>query len=160
MTIDAPEDDVTVARGRVQHMLESMNAGELQLLCVRTGIRAEFYPGEIKAVNADGTFTILFDDGDKEPSAIRENVKLVDAPPTAAPAAAPTAPAAAPASVGGLTVGATVEARSLEWTSFYPGKIEGVNADGTFAILFDDGDKDPSVNPKNVRSLAAPAACA
>ena len=42
------------------------------------GGKGKFYPGKIEAVNADGTFAILFDDGDKEPKALRENVKLVD----------------------------------------------------------------------------------
>ena len=41
------------------------------------GGRGKFYPGKIEAVNADGTFVILFDDGDKEPIATREEIKLV-----------------------------------------------------------------------------------
>ncbi len=41
------------------------------------GGRGEFYPGKIEAVNADGTFAILFDDGNEEPIATREEVKLV-----------------------------------------------------------------------------------
>ena len=36
----------------------------------------EFYPGKIEAVTADGTFAILFDDGNEEPIATREEVKL------------------------------------------------------------------------------------
>ena len=153
MTIDAPEDDVTVARGRVQHMLESMNAGELQLLCVRTGIRAEFYPGEIKAVNADGTFTILFDDGDKR------RARFARTSSWSARLRRPRRPRRPPLGSPGLrrwlTVGATVEpSPSMDELC---NKIEGVNADGTFAILFDDGDKDRRQS-QNVRSLAAPAA--
>ena len=67
------------------------------------GGRGKFYPGTIEATNPDGTFAILFDDGDKEPKALREHVKLVGAPSTPAPAAAPATPAAAPASSGGAT---------------------------------------------------------
>ena len=37
---------------------------------------------------------------------------------------------------------------------FYPGTIQKVNADGTFAILFDDGDKEPSAQPER-RARAA-----
>ena len=46
------------------------------------GGKGKFYPGTIQKVNADGTFAILFDDGDKEPKALREHVKLVGAPST------------------------------------------------------------------------------
>ena len=55
-------------------------------------------------------------------------------------------PVAAPAASGGadgLVAGAKVEAKFGGKGKFYPGKIEAVNADGTFAILFDDGDKEP-----------------
>ena len=59
----------------------------------------------------------------------------------AAPAIRPRA-AAAPASSGGadgLVVGAKVEAQFRGKGKFFPGKIEAVNADGTFAILYEDG---------------------
>ena len=62
-------------------------------------------------------------------------------------------PVAAPAASGGadgLVAGARVEAKFGGKGKFYPGKIEAVNADGTFAILFDDGGKEASAIPENV----------
>merc|ERR1712216_918435 len=67
-----------------------------------------FYKGKVATVNADGTYNIDFDDGDKRP-----NVKLEDIKP-----------------VEGLKVGDKVDAK---WTNgrFYKGKVATVNADGT-----------------------------
>lgn len=42
--------------------------------------------------------------------------------------------------------------------TFYPAMIEAVNADGTLAILFDNGDKEPSAQPEDVEFLAASGA--
>ena len=56
----------------------------------------------------------------------------------------------------GLGAGSRVEAKFGGKGRWYPGKIDTVNADGTFAILFDDGDKAPSTKPEDVRPVAAP----
>ena len=50
----------------------------------------------------------------------------------------------------GLVLDAKVEAKFVGKAKFYPGKIEAVNADGTFAILFDDGGNEASAIPENV----------
>ena len=101
--------------------------------------RGKHYPGTIEAVNADGTFAIRYDDGDKEAKAKREHVRLVDAPSTPAPA-----------------VGAKVEAQFHGKGTFVPGTIEAVNADGTFAILYEDGDKEADAKREHVKFLDAP----
>ena len=108
-------------------------------------------------MNPDGTFAILFDDGDKEPSAKPEHIKLVGG---SAPKSAPAlAPAAAPSSSssGALQVGAKVECKFGSKGRWYPGVIEAENGDGTYAVLFDDGDKEPKAKPENLRPLGAPA---
>ena len=64
---------------------------------------------------------------------------------------------AAPAGSGGLKAGAKVEAKFGGKGKWYPGTIEAVNADGTFAILFDDGEKEPSAKPEDVRLVGAPS---
>ena len=48
-------------------------------------------------------------------------------------------PAVGAKTPSGLGVGARVEAKFGSKGKFYPGKIEAVNADGTFAILYEDG---------------------
>ena len=49
--------------------------------------------------------------------------------------------------------GDAVEAKLKGWTKYYKGKITRVNRDGTFDILFDDGDRKSKVDAKLIRSL-------
>ena len=60
----------------------------------------------------------------------------------------------------GLVEGTEIEAKYMGRGKFYPGKVEAVNADGTFAVLFDDGDKDSSVKAENINVIAAGPAAA
>ena len=57
-----------------------------------------------------------------------------------------------------LAVGACVEARFGGDDEWFPGTIEAVNDDQTYAIAYDDGDREESVNPALVRAAAKPAA--
>merc|ERR1712227_1165888 len=97
----------------------------------RYGGKSEYYPGKISRVNADGTLDILYDDGDTErrvrASLIRPLVISDDV-------------GTASAENGDLKRGDIVEARYGGKAKYYPGKISRVNADGTFDILYDDGD--------------------
>src|SRR5687768_16145139 len=87
------------------------------------------FPGTISSVNKDGTFDIQYDDGDAENS-LEANFII------------------APGSVGlnntpgKISVGLPVRAR-FRGGSYYSGKIDKINNDGTFFILFDDGDTEP-----------------
>ena len=94
------------------------------------GGRGKFYPGTIEAANPDGTFAILFDDGDKEPSAKPEHVKLVGGSPTK-PASPPALAAAPSSSSGSFPVGAKVECKFGSKGRWYPGAIDAENGDGT-----------------------------
>jgi hypothetical protein len=42
---------------------------------IEVDFNRKWYPGAIKAVNADGTYRVDFDDGDKEPSILRARIK-------------------------------------------------------------------------------------
>ena len=55
---------------------------------------------------------------------------------------------------GALSVGAKVEAKFGGKGKFYPGTIEAANPDGTFAVLFDDGNKEPSAKPEHFKHIA------
>ena len=50
-----------------------------------------------------------------------------------------------------LAKGAIVEACFEGKGKWYPGKVDAVNDDGTYAILYDDGDREASVAPNLVR---------
>jgi hypothetical protein len=47
--------------------------------------------------------------------------------------------------------GDKVEAMFKGQGKHYPGKIQKVNSDGTYEVLFDDGDKDPAVKESSVK---------
>jgi len=59
--------------------------------------RGEYFPGKITAAHADGTFDILYDDGDREDRVPPGRVRLTGAEAEAATAAAAAAAAAATA---------------------------------------------------------------
>jgi hypothetical protein len=54
-----------------------------------------------------------------------------------------------------LAVGTKVEARFGGDKAYYPGKIESMNGDGTYVILYDDGDKETRV-ARDLIQVAAP----
>jgi len=86
-----------------------------------------YYSGEITKVNADGSFAITYDDGDKED---KVPLSLVEAP--------------KPKGTGVFAVGTVVSAR-YQGGSYFPGKVAAINADGTYDIQFDDGDFEAKV---------------
>ena len=52
-----------------------------------------------------------------------------------------------------LSKGDRVEAKLKGWTKYYKGKVTRVNRDGTYDILFDDGERKSKVDIKLIRSL-------
>ena len=49
--------------------------------------------------------------------------------------------------------GDRVEAKLKGWTKYYKGKITRENRDGTYDILFDDGERKSKVDAKLIKSL-------
>jgi len=93
-----------------------------------------FYKGTIAAFNADGTYAVNYDDGDKEAAVKEENIKLQ---------------AVAPAYT--YKVGEKVEAHWKGGQTWWKGAIAAVNADGTYNINFDDGDKEMNLGAASIR---------
>merc|ERR1711871_1838365 len=52
-----------------------------------------------------------------------------------------------------LSKGDRVEAKLKGWTKYYKGKITRENRDGTYDILFDDGERKSKVDAKLIKSL-------
>merc|ERR1711871_1734144 len=52
-----------------------------------------------------------------------------------------------------LSKGDRVEAKLKGWTKYYKGKITRENRDGTYDIVFDDGERKSKVNAKLIKSL-------
>ena len=49
--------------------------------------------------------------------------------------------------------GTRIEAKVKGWSKFYPGRVEKVNRDGTYELVFDDGDRKSRVEEENIRAL-------
>lgn len=100
-----------------------------------------YYKGTIAALNADGTYNINYDDGDKESNVKEENIKIqVVAPVSTTPPK--------------YKVGEKVDAL-WKGSSYYRGTIALVNADGTYNINYDDGDKETNVKEMNIKPIVA-----
>ena len=52
-----------------------------------------------------------------------------------------------------ISTGDRVEAKLKGWTKYYKGKITRENRDGTYDILFDDGERKSKVDAKLIKSL-------
>lgn len=93
-----------------------------------------FYKGTIAAFNADGTYAVNYDDGDKEAAVKEANIKLQEVP-----------------VVSAYKVGDKVEAHWKRGQTWWKGSIAAVNADGTYNINFDDGDKESNLAATSIR---------
>jgi hypothetical protein len=89
--------------------------------------KSKWYKGVVEAVNADGSFAVLYDDGDVEPNVSPDLVCKARALP------------------GAFAAGATVEARYKGKSKWYRGQVQLDNGDGTYAIRYEDGDEESHV---------------
>merc|ERR1712010_192084 len=98
-----------------------------------------WFEGEIQRDNRDGTYEVLFNDGDRDLAVPRANIKL---------AGESAVPHAASAS---LNSGTKVEAKFKNGKRWFKGEIQRENRDGTYEVLFDDGDRDLAVPRENIK---------
>eukprot|EP00941_MAST-03F_sp_MAST-3F-sp1_P002079 g2079.t1 len=103
----------------------------------------EWYKGKIESVNDNGTYNITYDDGDKESNVKKSFIRLLTVP------------------ANDLNIGDRIKARfggDVPWNDqrdFFPGKIVSINGDGTYAVDFDDGDKQESVKREHIKKLSS-----
>ena len=102
------------------------------------------YPGTIERVLEDGTVSILFDDGDRVSNVELVGVVLMRA--RAETGQGPSNEGEAP-----VTVGMLVECKVGGWRKWYPGKVQHVNADGTYKVHFLDGEIVEAVKKAEIR---------
>ena len=123
--------------------------------------KGTYYPGQITALNDDGTFGVLYDDGEGElgvPAALIRS-KTAAAP---APAPAPSPSKKRPQtpkepldeSNAPLSPGMAVEARFRGRGKIYKGKLLQQNENGSFKVMYDDGDVDEELPREMVRPIA------
>lgn len=116
----------------------------------KCGNMKAFTEGRIEKVNADGSYVIVFDDGAKV-----NNVSLGQMRPSETARKELVLPkrrfSLNSASKGTLKVGDYVEAQVTGWRKAYPGTIEKVHPDGTYQVLFEDGEKVHHVKASEIR---------
>jgi len=99
-------------------------------------------------VNDDGTYSIKYDDGDKEPRVKSEHVReLVEKKKVNDDGFEKEGDEET-----SFEVGQHVEAK-FGGRKWFKGTVMKVNKDGTYSIMYDDGDKEPRVKSEHVREL-------
>lgn len=101
-----------------------------------------WFPGHIRAVNANGTFHVIYDDGDEEKAA--EEVRLRKKALTVRKEK--------------YSIGDRIEARYGGDAAWFPGKISKINSGGgakglSYNIVYDDGDTEENVVGELIRVL-------
>ena len=110
------------------------------------GGRGKSYPATVKKDNADGTFALEYDDGDKEDAAKAEHIKAMGGGEHLRAAAGSFAP------------GDRVEAQFGGRGKSYPATVKKDNGDGTFALEYDDGDKEDAAKAEHIKAMGGGSA--
>ncbi len=91
----------------------------------------DFYPGTVQSGNLNGTYQILFDDGDIKDSIPHKDVHKLEEEEEQEANAGDSEQ---------FKVDDRVSAKIQGWDQFYEGFVKKVNGDGTYCIHFDDGE--------------------
>uniref|UniRef100_H3HEC0 Tudor domain-containing protein n=1 Tax=Phytophthora ramorum TaxID=164328 RepID=H3HEC0_PHYRM len=107
--------------------------------------KSKFYPGVISRCRLNGTYDIDYDDGEKETGVDSEQIR-----PAEAKGESKSVPVESSQT---YRVGTRVEARYMGKDNYFKGTISRANADGTYVIEYDDGDKENRVPSSSIRAL-------
>ena len=165
--VAAPDTDAATSSAQPlqpQQLSEDIKVGEprfsiFERVECRYGARHRFYPGSIAAVNADGTYEIVYDDEDSESNVAEALIRIL---PTNVANAQPQRDSPVAIDDEGETkepdrefaLHDRVECRFSGGLLFYAGAITAVNQDGTYDIGYDDGDAESNVDASLIRRVA------
>ena len=115
----------------------------------------KYYKGKITRENRDGTYDILFDDGERKSKVDAKLIKSLEKKKTKKKTRRGRDSDSEDDDDDdvSLSKGDRVEAKLKGWTKYYKGKITRENRDGTYDILFDDGERKSKVDAKLIKSL-------
>ena len=114
----------------------------------------KYYKGKITRENRDGTYDILFDDGERKSKVDAKLIKSLEKKKTKKKTRRRDSDSEDDDDDDvSLSKGDRVEAKLKGWTKYYKGKITRENRDGTYDILFDDGERKSKVDAKLIKSL-------
>ena len=126
---------------------------------------AAYYGGTVMKVNGDGSYNILYDHGDNEksvPEALLRGSGGGGGSSSGSGGGGSGGGSKSPLSSGAAAVssaekfdaGQKVEARFGGKSRFYPGTITKSNGDGTYEVLYDDGDSEKKVDASLIKAAA------
>ncbi|RYH29750.1 hypothetical protein EON65_07405, partial [archaeon] len=113
----------------------------LEKVEVRKDGNVKWFPATVQTVNLDGSYDVRYDDGGREYSVNKKLIRRAQGFESESKAIADGFGKSAVR----LEEGSKVEANYGGKGRFFPGKITRVRADGTFDILYDDGDSETRV---------------
>jgi hypothetical protein len=102
-------------------------------------------------VNRDDTYDVRYADGDEERRVLPENIRSVGGSTTESKR--PDAYDSDLDSTRKFSIGDKIEARFKGGAKWFPGRVMGVNRDGSYAIRYADGDEDNKVLADHVRAI-------
>lgn len=127
------------------------------------GGRSRWYGATIQRKNRDGTFHLLYEDGDEERAVDQQLMRTIDRRDGGGQRSGSKSPGrrvvSGASSETDLTThrnfrpGDKVEARYKRGRTWYTGTIRAVGRDGTYDIRYEDGDTEESVDPGIVRGI-------
>lgn len=127
---------------------------DLKKHLVGDGIEARYkrgrkwYPGTIRAVNRNGTYSIRYKDGDEESD--------VEAALVREPGKASINLSALSIDGGDFAEGGRVEARFGGGSRWFKATVERKNRDGTYFLVYADGDEEQAVEKILIRGIGGP----
>lgn len=116
----------------------------------------KWYPGVVRSVNRDGTYDIRYNDGDNEQDVVSRMIRGVRASrDTVSSATSLLDVAPADGRTENFAVGEKVEARFGGRSRWFEATVERKNRDGTYHLLYNDGDKERNVERDLIRRVDA-----
>jgi len=94
-----------------------------------------YYPAKVTQCNNDGTYDLLYDDGEVETHVAQQWIQAL------------------PSKEKAYAVGTKVEADFECGGTFYPASVSKMNEDGTYDLVYDDGEAETNVLPANIRAI-------
>merc|ERR1712100_602174 len=121
----------------------------------RYGGESKWYKGKISTVNRDGTYDVLYEDGDKERKVKKSLIRRLGGgkKKSSKKPWESDADNGSDDDDGDFERGDKVEARYGGKTKWYKGKISMVRSDGTYDVLYEDGDKERNVKKSLIRKI-------
>jgi hypothetical protein len=141
----APSPLPEVLEGNGQNRTEPTAAASYQISAgtpieARHGGGTHWFSGMVESTNADGTYNIEYNDGDKEQGVLVYRVR-----------------GNSWSQEKELAVGDRADVHHNGGARVYPAVVGGINEDGTFEIHYDDGDKELSVERADILAAFIPS---